>query len=63
VYSIVESQQNEMKSKAGFQWESPLVKTLHSITEGKQALELIVEFLQFFKLDYTLQVFRKEVSL
>lgn len=33
------------------------------MAEGMKTLELIVEYLEYFKMDYTLEVLRKEANI
>ncbi|CAD8081751.1 unnamed protein product [Paramecium sonneborni] len=63
VYKIIESQDQRLKENVGFQWEHPLLNQIKGMTEGMKSLELILEYLEFFKFDYTAQVLRKEANL
>ncbi|CAK80347.1 unnamed protein product (macronuclear) [Paramecium tetraurelia] len=62
VYKIIESQDQRLKENVGFQWEHPLLNQIKGMTEGIKSLELILEYLEFFKFDYTAQVLRKEAN-
>ncbi|KAM3143715.1 hypothetical protein pb186bvf_004211 [Paramecium bursaria] len=63
VYKIVDNMDQKSKDKNGFQWEHPLLKQIKGMTEGVRSLELIIEYLEFFKLSYTAEVLRKEANL
>ncbi|KAL4499128.1 hypothetical protein ABPG72_017030 [Tetrahymena utriculariae] len=62
-FKIIDNQSKGIKDSAGFQWEHPQLQNLKSIEYGQMCLELIYEFLDFFRLDYTLEVFKKEVAI
>ena len=40
-----------------------MLKQIKGMTEGVRSLELIIEYLEFFKLSYTAEVLRKEANL
>jgi hypothetical protein len=63
VFKIIEMQEANTKKNAGFFWENPLCQKIYDNKEGKIALEIINEFLEFFKMDYTLSVFTHESNL
>jgi len=63
VFKIIEMQETTAKKSAGFHWENPLAQTIYEHKEGAVALELIHDFLEFFKMDYTLSVFNHESNL
>jgi len=63
VFKIIEMQETSTKKNAGFYWENPLCQTIYDNKEGKVALELINDFLEFFKMDYTSSIFTHESNL
>ncbi|KRW98786.1 hypothetical protein PPERSA_10557 [Pseudocohnilembus persalinus] len=63
VFNIIEQQDAGIRDRAGFQWEHPNVEKLHSLKEGLIGLNLIGEFLEHFKLQYSLSVYKKEIRL
>jgi len=63
VFKIIEMQETNTKKSAGFFWENPLAQTIYDHKEGVLGLELIHDFLEFFKMDYTLSVFNHESNL
>jgi len=63
VFKIIEMQETTNKKNAGFFWENPQCQTIYDHKEGKLALELINDFLEYFKMDYTTSVFAHESNL
>jgi hypothetical protein len=63
VFKIIEMQETNQKKNAGFFWENPLCQTIYDHNEGIVALELIHDFLEHFKMDYTSSVFSHEANL
>lgn len=61
VFKIIEDQDsNETQKKPAFFWENPLCQKIHDSKIGQIALELIHEFFEFFRMDYTNNVFIHE---
>lgn len=54
--------QNNKKTNSFF-WENPLCQKIYDNENGSLAVEIITEFLQFYKMDYTLNVFPHESNL
>lgn len=52
-----------MKVNAGFQWENPLAKKIQETQEGDLGLDLIREFFEFYRMEYSLQVFCPECAM
>ena len=52
-----------MKTNVGFALENPLASKLMESPDGLMCAELIREFLEFYRMDYTLQVFVPECNL
>lgn len=63
VFKTIEMQEANSKKNGGFFWENPLCQSIYDHKEGKLALELINDFLEFFKMDYTQSVFSHESNL
>jgi len=63
VFKIIEMQEANQKKNSGFFWENPHCQSIYDHSEGKLALELINDFLEFFKMDYTMSVFSHESNL
>jgi hypothetical protein len=63
VFKIVDEQDQRYNMGCGFKWENPL---LYKITESKTGTlisELIREFMEYLKMDYSLSVFIPECSI
>eukprot|EP00742_Colponemidia_sp_Colp-10_P007158 GILJ01007687.1.p1 GENE.GILJ01007687.1~~GILJ01007687.1.p1 ORF type:complete len:384 (+),score=71.77 GILJ01007687.1:23-1153(+) len=64
VYKAIEQQEKAKgKSEPGFHFENPLAQKINQTPQGRIAAELVREFLQFFRLDYSLSVFLPESNL
>ena len=42
------------KKSAGFQWQNPVAEKIHEDAESKVMALLIREYLEYYKMDYTL---------
>ena len=51
------------KQTAGFQWQSPAAKNVHEDPDTKLVALLVKDFLEHYKMDYTLSVYLPEISL
>ena len=51
------------KQSAGFQWQSPAAKNVHEDPDTKLVALLVKDFLEHYKMDYTLSVYLPEISL
>ena len=49
--------------QVGFQWENPLAPKITETPEGQLCIDMIREFLEFYRMDYTLSTFLPECSL
>lgn len=49
--------------KSSFHFENPKAKNLRQSQQGTLMAELIQEFMEFYRLDYSLAVFKPEVNL
>lgn len=56
-------QESSQNRKSGFFWENPQCQTIYNHQEGKLALEVINDFLEFFRMDYTHSIFASESNL
>jgi FGFR1 oncogene partner len=64
VFKVIDNQdQIEKGQGSGFHWENPNAKKVLQHTSGVLCAELIRDFLEFYKLDYTLSIFMPEVNL
>ena len=60
VFKIIEDQESKENKNPAFFWENPLCQKIHESDEGLQAVELMHEFFEFFRMDYTNNVFVHE---
>ena len=51
------------KGQSSFHWENPQAKKVMQTASGVVCAELIREFLEFYRLDYSLQIYVPEVNL
>ena len=63
VFSVIENQDSQSKMQVGFQWENPLAPKITETPEGQLCIDMIREFLEFYRMDYTLSTFLPECSL
>lgn len=63
VFKVIDSQDKNLKDGCGFQWENPLAPKIIETAEGMMWIDLIREFLEFYRMDYTLSTFLPECSL
>jgi len=61
---VIDNQdQIERGQGSGFHWENPSARKVLATTTGIICAELVKEFLEFYKLDYSLAIFTPEVNL
>lgn len=63
VFKVIDSQDKNLKDGCGFQWENPLAPKIVETAEGMMCIDIIREFLEFYRMDYTLSTFLPECSL
>ena len=51
------------KQAAGFQWQNPAAQKVHESEESKLVAQLIKDYLEFYRMDYTLSVYSPEIAL
>ena len=51
------------KQAAGFQWQNPAAAKVHEDPDTKLVALLVKDFLEHYKMDYTLSVYLPEISL
>ena len=51
------------KQAAGFQWQNPAAAKVHEDPDTKLVALLVKDFLEYYKMDYTLSVYLPEISL
>jgi hypothetical protein len=60
VFKIIEDQESKDSKNPAFFWENPLCQKIHDTEEGLLSIELMHEFFEFFRMDYTNNVFIHE---
>jgi len=63
VFKVIDNQDQVENKKSSFHWENPHARKLGSSQTGTLAAELIREFLEFYRLDYTLAIYGPEANL
>ena len=61
VFAAIEDQASQsLGKKNAFHWENSLCQELHKSSTGLAAIEVIHEFMEYFRMDYTMNVFSSE---
>jgi FGFR1 oncogene partner len=64
VFKVIDNQDQVEKGKgSGFHWENKNARQMISSPSGVLCAELFKDFLEFYKLDYTLSIFLPEANL
>ena len=64
VYQAIEKHADaSSKKQAGFQWQNPVAAKIHENDESKMVAQLIREYLEYYRMEYTLSVFLPEVAM
>lgn len=63
VFKIVDDQDQKFNMGCGLKWENPLLYKISDTKIGLLSAELIREFMELFKMDYSLSVFIPECSI
>lgn len=64
VFKVIDSQDSGSSKKGSpFYWENPKCQKLSEDPNGLLMLQLIKEFLQFYKMDYSLSVYSSESNV
>ena len=64
VFKVIDNQDQVEKGQgSGFHWENPQARRVLSTASGVMCAELVKEFLEFYKLDYSLSIYMPEVNL
>ena len=63
VFKVIDNQDQIEKGQSGFHWENPNARKVMQTATGVICAELVKDFLEFYKLDYTLQIYLPEVNL
>ena len=63
VFKTIDNQDQVESRKSSFHFENPKAKALRESKQGTLMAELIQEFMEFYRLDYSLAVFKPETNL
>ena len=63
VFKTIDNQDQVEQRRSSFHWENPLAKKMREDSQAMVAAEIISEFLEFYRLDYSLAVFGPEANL
>ena len=51
------------KNQAGFQWQNPVAGKIHEDADSKLVALLIRDYLEHYKMDYTMSVYLPEIAM
>ena len=51
------------KQAAGFQWQNPAAQKVHESEESRLIAQMVKEYLDFYRMEYTLSVYTPEAAL
>ena len=63
VFKVIDNQDQVEQRRSSFHFENPKAKSLRDSKDGSLMAELIQEFLEFYRLDYSLAIFKPETNL
>ena len=63
VFKVIDNQDQVDSKKSSFHWENPKARQLRSSGEATLMAELISEFMEFYRLDYSLAIFKPETNV
>lgn len=63
VFKVVDNQDQIEKGQSSFHWDNPNAKKAIQTASGLLCAELVKDYLEFYKLDYSLSIFMPEVNL
>ena len=63
VFKVIDNQEQVEQKKSNFHWENPKARQLRSSSEATLMAELIKEFMEFYRLDYSLTIFKPETNI
>ena len=63
VFKVIDNQEPIEKGQSSFHWDNPHAKKILQTASGVLCAELIRDFLEFYKLDYSLSIFLPESGL
>ncbi len=63
MFKAIDSQDQVEQRKSSFHWENPLARKLRENPQSNFAAEIIQEFMEFYRLNYSLAIFAPEANL
>jgi hypothetical protein len=63
VFKVIDNQEQVEKGQSSFHWENPQAKKALSTASGLLCAELVRDYLEHYKLDYTMQIYMPEINL
>ena len=63
VFKAIDNQDQVEQRKSSFHWENPLAKKLRENPQSTFAAEIIAEFMEFYRLNYSLAIFAPEANI
>lgn len=63
VFKAIDNQDQVEQKKSSFHWENPLAKKMRENSQSSLGAEIIQEFLEFYRLNYSLAIFGPEANL
>jgi hypothetical protein len=63
VFKTIDNQDQVEQKRSSFHWENPLARKMREDSQACLATEMIREFMEFYRLDYSLAVFGPEANL
>ena len=63
VFKVIDNQDQVEQRRSSFHWENPRAKELRESQQSSLMAELIREFLEFYRLDYTLAIYKPETNI
>jgi FGFR1 oncogene partner len=63
VFKAIDNQDQVEQRKSSFHWENPLARKLRENSQATLAAEVIAEFMEFYRLNYSLAIFGPEANI
>ena len=63
VFKAIDNQDQVESKKSSFHWENPLAKKMRDTKESSLCAEMIQEFMEFYRLKYSLAIFGPEANI
>lgn len=63
MFKAIDNQDQVEQKKSSFHWENPLARKLRENTQSTFAAEIVQEFMEFYRLNYSLAIFAPEANL